>query len=262
MIKVAGEEACYHLYHSRVITNTERHVVAIALSQAAQAALLAWVPISSRVACARLKGTTVSLTVIAVYASMLDAAEETKDSFNDDLQDAVGRVPTGDMLIVAGDWNARPGPVSATRHILGKFAVGTRCSNGDHLVNFALVSSTHFQHPQRHLVTWFSNDRHQEPNRPHASAVSVGPFRVGLPMGLKPAVNNARIMQATVKCFCGFAFAFDSVDRYSLWRIMTVDGMPPKLSLIKAYYSSTKMKVRACGSVSMPFEICSGVRQG
>ncbi len=42
------------------------------------------------------------------------------------------------MLIVAGDWSARPGPADpATRHILGKFAVGTRCVNGDRLVNFA-----------------------------------------------------------------------------------------------------------------------------
>ncbi len=68
------------------------------------------------------------------------------------------------MLIVAGDWNARPGPVDrATRHILGKFAVGTKCAYGDRLVNFAsanrlVVASTRFQHPQRHLVTWFSKD--------------------------------------------------------------------------------------------------------
>ncbi len=34
------------------------------------------------------------------------------------------------------------------------------------------------------------------------------------------------------------------------------DGIPPKLlRLIKAYYSSTKMKVRASGNDSMPFEI-------
>ncbi len=37
---------------------------------------------------------------------------------------------------------------------------------------------------------------------------------------------------------------------------------PKLLSLIKAYYSSTKMKVRASGSDSMPFETRSGVRQG
>ncbi len=32
--------------------------------------------------------------------------------------------------------------------------------------------------------------------------------------------------------------------------------------LIKTYYSSTKMKVRASGGDPMPFEIRSGVRQG
>ncbi len=57
------------------------------------AALLAWVPISSRLASGRLKGTTVNLTVVAVYAPTLDAAEEAKDSFYDDLQHAVNRAP-------------------------------------------------------------------------------------------------------------------------------------------------------------------------
>ncbi len=74
------------------------------------------------------------------------------------------------MLVVAGDWNARPGPVdTATRYVLGRFAEGTKCANGDRLVilasaNRLVVSSTRFEHPQRHLVTWFSTDgrtRHQ-----------------------------------------------------------------------------------------------------
>ncbi len=69
----------------------------------------------SRRASARLKGKTVNLTVAAVYAPTLDAAEE--------------RLLAGYMLIVAGDWNARPVPADpATRHILDKFAVGTRCA--------------------------------------------------------------------------------------------------------------------------------------
>ncbi len=64
-------------------------------------------------------------------------------------------------------------------------------------------------------------------------------------------------------CFDDCASAFDSVDRDSLWRIMTAVGMPPKLlRLIKAYYALTKMKVRASGSDSIPFENSSGVRQG
>ncbi len=76
VIKVPGEEACFHLYHSGVVDNAGRHGVAIALSEAAQAALLAWVPISSRLASARFKGTALNLTIIAVYAPTLDAAEE------------------------------------------------------------------------------------------------------------------------------------------------------------------------------------------
>ncbi len=44
---------------------------------------------------------------------------------------------------------------------------------------------------------------------------------------------------------------------------MAAYGMLPKLlRLIKAYSSSTKMKVRASRSDSMPFDIRSGVRQG
>ncbi len=45
VIKVPDEEACYHLCHSGVVDNFGRQGVAIALSVAAQAALLAWKPI-------------------------------------------------------------------------------------------------------------------------------------------------------------------------------------------------------------------------
>ncbi len=41
----------------------------------------------------------------------------------DNLQDAVQEVPTRDVLVVAGDWNARTGPVDEnTRHTLGRYA--------------------------------------------------------------------------------------------------------------------------------------------
>ncbi len=64
-------------------------------------------------------------------------------------------------------------------------------------------------------------------------------------------------------CFVDFASAFESVDRDSLWWIMAANGMPPKLlRLIKEYYSSTKIYVRARGSDSVPFGFRTGVRQG
>ncbi len=94
----------------------------------------------------------------------LGAAEEAKYSSYDVIQEAVDRVPAGDMLTATGDWNARPGALDkATRHILGKFTLSTKCASGDRQLNFAspnrlVVSSTRFQQPQRRLVTWFTND--------------------------------------------------------------------------------------------------------
>ncbi len=88
-----------------------------------------------------------------------------KDGFYANLQDAVQDVPNSDILVVAGDWNARTGPVDeSTRHILGRYALGERCANRDRLVNFAaanrlVVTNTRFEHPTRRLVTWYSNDQ-------------------------------------------------------------------------------------------------------
>ncbi len=50
-----------------------------------------------------------NLVVVAVYAATLDVAEDAKDSLYGDLQDAIDTAPSADMLIGAGDWNARPG---------------------------------------------------------------------------------------------------------------------------------------------------------
>ncbi len=75
VIKVPVEETCYHLYHSRVVDNTGKQGVAVALSGAVHSVLLVWVPISSRLASARLKRTTVNLNVVPVNASTLDAVE-------------------------------------------------------------------------------------------------------------------------------------------------------------------------------------------
>ncbi len=80
--------------------------MAIALREAVQAALLVWMPISTRL-------------ISASTSTTLNAVEGAKNSIYDDLEDA-DSVPSGDMLIAVGDWNARTGPVDmATQHILG-----------------------------------------------------------------------------------------------------------------------------------------------
>ncbi len=68
--------------------------MAITLSKAAQAPLMVWVPISPCLTRAHLKGVTVNRIVVAVYHPMLDAEEEAKDSFYDDLQEAMDNAPS------------------------------------------------------------------------------------------------------------------------------------------------------------------------
>lgn len=164
VIPVAHSNTSYHLYHSGVSDDSGRHGVAVALSANANAALLDWEPISERLARIRLKGSIFNITVIAVYAPTRDADDTTKNDFYEDLQNLVRQVPSSDMLIVAGDWNARAGKSDGlSQGAVGKFGLGDRCTNGDRMVNFAtsnklVLTNTRFDHPVHHITTWYSND--------------------------------------------------------------------------------------------------------
>ncbi len=67
-------------------------------------------PITPRFASAHLKRATGNLTVLAVQARTFDAEEKAKDSFYDDLQDAIDSASAGNRLIVEGGWDVRPEP--------------------------------------------------------------------------------------------------------------------------------------------------------
>ena len=63
--------------------------------------------------------------------------------------------------------------------------------------------------------------------------------------------------------FIDFQKAFDSVDRYSLWKIMTHYGLPPKfINIIKDLYECAQCSVQVDNELSSWFDITTGVRQG
>jgi len=165
-IKVLGETTHYWLYYSGTEARTGQHGVGIAIKDSVHKTLISWRPVSERIALARFKASPVNVTVVAVYAPTLQADTLVVDDFYKELQSVVRSVPRRDVLIVAGDWNARTGPADPdTTHILGRFGLGRRCENGERLVSFAdynrlVVTNTRFQHPRRHLLTWYSNDGH------------------------------------------------------------------------------------------------------
>ncbi len=52
--------------------------------------------------------------------------------------------------------------------------------------------------------------------------------------------SNCSLLEATIVCFVDLASPFKSVHRGSLWGIMAVDRMSPKLlKFTKAYYPPT-----------------------
>ncbi|BHF79361.1 hypothetical protein SprV_0702248100 [Sparganum proliferum] len=163
-IKIPGVESHFTLYHSGPRDSSGRHGVAIALSQQADLALLAWEPVNDRMAYVRLKGHFTNIPIVAGYAPTSAAEQRDKEAFYSQLQALVKKLPRRDLLIVAGDWNGRTGPGDpTTSHLLGRFGLGSRCENGERLLNFTdpnrlLVTNTCFQHRKKHLLTWYSND--------------------------------------------------------------------------------------------------------
>ena len=163
-IKVPGANTNYFLYHSGPHDNSGLYGVAFALSKRAKSCLPEWDPVNSRLAYARFKGRLFNISIVSVYAPTLNADDEIKDEFYNDLQYIMNRIPHRDLIVVAGDWNARTGPCDhTTRHLMGRYGLGARCYNGDRLLQFAernhlVVTNTRFQHKRKHLITWYSID--------------------------------------------------------------------------------------------------------
>ena len=128
------------------------------------------------------------LTVIQVYAPTDDSNREVKVEFFARLQETVGSVARGDVLIVIGDLNARVGNVTEVwGEILGKHGEVACNDNGGRLLQFCsennlVVSNSWFQHKQIHQFTWECRGRglksimvHHSNLRGYHSAKMKGP---------------------------------------------------------------------------------------
>ncbi|BHF57722.1 hypothetical protein SprV_0100066700 [Sparganum proliferum] len=150
-IKISGVELHFTLYHSGSRDSSGRHGVAIALSQKADPALLAWEPVNDWMAYVRPKGHFTNISIVSVYAPTSAAEQRDKEAFYSQLEALVERLPRRDLLIVAGEWNGRTGPGGpTTSHLLGRFGLGPRCEN----VYGAAEKIP--EYPQRRRSEWIS----------------------------------------------------------------------------------------------------------
>ena len=81
------------------------------MTKQAAGCLESWMPVSVFMS-ARFTTRFINTTVVQVYASTNEADEETKDSFYDFLQRVTDEIPSHDMILMLGDWNAKIGIMS------------------------------------------------------------------------------------------------------------------------------------------------------
>ncbi|CAH8492285.1 unnamed protein product [Dicrocoelium dendriticum] len=144
--------------------------VGIALSARAETALIDWIPINSRLCAMRLHGSCKvsrcrvekrALFVISAYAPTDCSSDIVKDQFYQNLHELLLRAPKTDIIVLAGDFNARVGRLlPCERHLGGPHGYDdVRSDNGERLLSLCadhqlFLSSTSFRHPGRQYATW------------------------------------------------------------------------------------------------------------
>ena len=74
-----------------------RSGVALMMSKVAESALMEWKPVNERIITARFYSKFIKLTIIHVYAPTMDAEDEVKDNFYEQLQTSIENVHKHDM---------------------------------------------------------------------------------------------------------------------------------------------------------------------
>ena len=128
--------------------------------------VLGYNPVNDRIITIRLKGKPLNITIVQIYAPTADSTEEEIEAFYATLQDTLDNISKKDIIMVAGDWNAKIGKINKKTENIGIYGLGERNERGDLLEDFCItndlvVSNTTFQQHTRRLYTWKSpGDRH------------------------------------------------------------------------------------------------------
>ena len=119
-------------------------------------------PVDERILHIRLEHTCGFMTVVAVYAPPEDHSLRDKEQFYHKLDSVVGRCPTGDVLVVLGDFNAETGSDRAEyESCLGPHGFGDRKDNSQFLLEFAeliglWIGGSWFQGSISPRLCWYS----------------------------------------------------------------------------------------------------------
>lgn len=117
--------------------------------------VLSWEPVDENIITLRVQLTHTKATIIQAYAPTNVATDDVKDDFYNNLQTVIDSVPSHDLKIIMGDFNAQIGSENiGWETIIGRNATGTKTDNGMQLMNLCSgnelkIGGSMFQHKTR-----------------------------------------------------------------------------------------------------------------
>ena len=120
-------------------------------------------PVDERIMLVRLKHSLGFISLVAVYAPTEVSEFEEKEMFYAKLDSIIDQCPSGDTLMVLGDFNAVTGTLrDGYETCVGPHGSGTRNVNSSLFLDFARsrklrIAGSWYQRPELHRWTWYPN---------------------------------------------------------------------------------------------------------
>lgn len=114
--------------------------VAFLLPKTTARAVLGYNPVSDRIITIKIKSNPFNINIVQVYAPTAEASKETLEMYYEQLDNTINQLPSGEILIVMGDMNAKIGRSTTIgeelNQIIGPFGLGARNERGNRMLLF------------------------------------------------------------------------------------------------------------------------------
>ena len=142
----------YTVYYSGTENRTGQKGTGFIITGKTRESILGFEPVNERICKIRIKGRFRNITLICVYAPTEDAASEEKESFYEEVNNTLRRIPRYDLTILLGDLNAKIGKEDFIRPVSGLYSLHEETNDNGSLLgqlaaaNKMIIKSTCFKH--------------------------------------------------------------------------------------------------------------------